>query len=402
MHLARGLIESGRDCIFLTSAMWPQGHALMQLALRQPLATSPLGAELRRRALPPPLNGGNTVGVARAREYLLQASLRMRPAASKRIVRARTAQFRRDSAKWIDKRGLGEESDLIIAQYTSALEPFRASRQAKKLLMYPIAHHAWMTEFLGAEGSHNPHWAPFLQGHDLTREERANLDEEIHRADLVLLPCSFARDTFVDSGVDPGKLRILSLGVDFDEVAATPHTTSPSGPLELLFAGQINQRKGIGYLLEALATTTTSDWHLTLIGGASAAIRERLESDYPSVAIKGTMPRWELKRHMAQADVFVLPSLAEGFGLVALEAMSMGTPAIVTPRTFGADIVTSGEDGWIVPAGDAVRLSETLESIARDRIRLPVISNAARKTAQRYTWKSYARAATRLIQDEFD
>ena len=66
---------------------------------------------------------------------------------------------------------------------------------------------------------------------------------------------------------------------------------------------------------------------------------------------------------MREHDVFVFPSLFEGFGLVITEAMSQGVPVITTDRTAGPDLIQDGVDGWIVPAGSSIAIKEVLYKI---------------------------------------
>ncbi|MCC4249433.1 glycosyltransferase family 4 protein [Microbacterium testaceum] len=281
----------------------------------------------------------------------------------------------------------------MIAQYTSALDAFRSAGAAKRVLLYPIAHHRWMRDFLGQEAERNPDWAPFLQGHDILGEDEADLDSEIELADLIIVPSSFARDTFIQAGVAGSRIRVVPLGTDISTIPQATRTDR----FTVMFAGQLNQRKGISYLLDAFDRAQIPEARLVLIGGAGEDIRTHIRRNYPHVDIQGTRPRWKLKLAMAEADVLVMPSLAEGFGLVALEAMSVGTPAIVTPHTFGGDVITDGIDGWTTPVGQSEDLARLLASVASDREQLARVSDAAVATSHRFSWDEYGSRAMSAI-----
>jgi glycosyltransferase involved in cell wall biosynthesis len=93
-----------------------------------------------------------------------------------------------------------------------------------------------------------------------------------------------------------------------------------------------------------------------------------------------------------RADVFVFPSLSEGMGLVALEAMACGCPVIVT--THGpSEVVRDGIDGFVVPAGDAEAVRVALEKLYQDPELRQRMSQSAQEQAARYSWDRYARAA---------
>ena len=92
---------------------------------------------------------------------------------------------------------------------------------------------------------------------------------------------------------------------------------------------------------------------------------------------------------MQQQDVFVFPSLFEGFGLVLTEALSQGIPIIATPNTCAPDIIEDGKEGLITPIRDSDAICSTLEQLHEDRERLHTMKKNALKRASEITWKSY-------------
>jgi glycosyltransferase involved in cell wall biosynthesis len=100
---------------------------------------------------------------------------------------------------------------------------------------------------------------------------------------------------------------------------------------------------------------------------------------------------------MAAHDVFVLPSLFEGFGLVLLEAMAMGLPVITTPNTAGPDLITDGEEGFLVPIRSAEAIAEQLELLRADRARRDSMSDGARRRAAEFTWTDYERSLAACV-----
>ena len=92
---------------------------------------------------------------------------------------------------------------------------------------------------------------------------------------------------------------------------------------------------------------------------------------------------------MAAHDVFVFPSLFEGFGLVLLEALAMGLPVITTAHTAGPDLIHEGVEGFIVPIRDSAAIAACLELLHCDRARLAEMSRQARCRAREFSWASY-------------
>jgi glycosyltransferase involved in cell wall biosynthesis len=258
-----------------------------------------------------------------------------------------------------------------------------------------------MEKNLQEERRRNPEWSEFLQGAVLPRERRRILEREIELASDIVVPSTFAKRTFVESGVDSARVHVISLGADRvegddgDQFERPQGDLTPRRPLRVMFAGQVNERKGISYLLDAVAAIGAESIQLELVGPVSTAMRHKLSTSYPEVLLRSPMPRRELMRRMQTADLLALPSLAEGFGLVALESMAVGTPAVVSDRTFATDVITSGVDGWVVPAGSMSSLTRLLQDLAARPQSLAVVGQHAQQTASRYTWKRY----TLAVQD---
>jgi len=96
-------------------------------------------------------------------------------------------------------------------------------------------------------------------------------------------------------------------------------------------------------------------------------------------------------------DVFVLPSLVEGFGLTALEAMSCGVPVIVSENTFGSDVVSDGQNGYVVPIRDVEAIVDRLRLLASDEALRTTMGANARATAEQYSWDAFGRRALELV-----
>ena len=89
---------------------------------------------------------------------------------------------------------------------------------------------------------------------------------------------------------------------------------------------------------------------------------------------------------MAQHDLLILPSIAEGFGLVILEAMASGLPVIATPNTGGPDIIEEGVDGFVVPIRDPDAIAHRVLSLHDNPERLEFMSKSALRKAEAMSW----------------
>ena len=92
---------------------------------------------------------------------------------------------------------------------------------------------------------------------------------------------------------------------------------------------------------------------------------------------------------MMQADVLVLPSFSEGFGLVVTEALACGLPVIVTPNVGASDLVSDGSEGFVVPVCSSEAIADRLQTLHRDRDLLAQMSENAQAAAAKRPWDVY-------------
>jgi glycosyltransferase involved in cell wall biosynthesis len=126
--------------------------------------------------------------------------------------------------------------------------------------------------------------------------------------------------------------------------------------VNVLFLGQINLRKGGGRLLDAMRLLRDEPVELTLVGPAE--IDPSAWADLPKVRWMGPVPRSEVARFYQEADVFILPTLSDGYALTQLEALSQGLPVIASRCCGGA--VEHGRNGWVLEDVEPATLSRTL------------------------------------------
>ena len=392
-HLATGLRARGVQVQFLSSAMFPR-DALMGALSQKKVLPQRLRQELARRLLPVGSHTRqNTRSLAALEEVLAWVASRAHPATGRRAVSWRTARFRAGLAQRVrDSTGT---LSAVVGQYTSCADAFAVRGDFRRILMYPIAHHDWMRDFLAEEAAANPRWAPYLQGHDIQGFERDLLEAEIELADLILLPSTFAASTFTARGVDPAKLVVSPLGSE--DWSPPEDQPGDDRAFVVLFAGQVNQRKGIGYLVEALAAVQDPRVQLVVVGKSSDAMRAEITRAFGRTRFISSMPRENLMRQMAQADILVLPSLAEGFGLVALESMAVGTPAIVSTHTFASDLIRHEVNGWVVPAANRSAITSLVEALAADPDRVRRVGGGAAQVARARTWFQYGLSTADLL-----
>ncbi|HEX6940051.1 MAG TPA: glycosyltransferase family 4 protein [Longimicrobiales bacterium] len=181
--------------------------------------------------------------------------------------------------------------------------------------------------------------------------------------------------------------------------AAGPRPAPPdSACFELLFVGRLVERKGVHYLLEALARLRPGRCvHLRVVGdgpmrGAlEARARELGLAD--RVHFDGFVSRADLARRFASCDAFVLPAIVdakgdtEGLGVVLVEALTYGKPVIASAAGGITDVIRDGETGVLVPPADAGALAHAIEALAADPARARALGAAGRVHVEReFSW----------------
>lgn len=165
------------------------------------------------------------------------------------------------------------------------------------------------------------------------------------------------------------------------------------GPLRLLFVGNLIPRKGLHRLLAALAHVPQADWQLTVVGNTAVdpaytrviqrqIARLRLT---PNVTLRGPLLSQPLAEAFASSQLLVVPSSYEGFGIVYLEGMAFGLPAIAGTGGAAHEIISEGVNGFL--ADDPAQLAQHIHTLHQQRQRLAAMGVAAQQRYRAHpTW----------------
>jgi glycosyltransferase involved in cell wall biosynthesis len=276
---------------------------------------------------------------------------------------------------------------LVVQAHSNALPSIVAKKlNITIMLNVSIAHHDWMVNELTHEKETNPLWSKNLQHQKISRYDRWHLNREIANSDFILASSSFTISTFQEQGVPPEKFLLLPLGYDPIKFDSSNQSSQRNG---FIYVGQLTQRKGLSYLIDAYERfASNSKMGLQLIGRDSGGLMPYL-TDLPGITIQSHVDQLALSEYMHKASVFVLPSLAEGFCLSALEAMASGLVVILYDRTGVHDIVRNGENGFIIDPRDTQKLAGLMEMLNSKPQLISEISKRAKETAAIYTWDKY-------------
>ena len=217
---------------------------------------------------------------------------------------------------------------------------------------------------------------------------RHRIIEEIHLADYIFCPSSYAKRTFVAQGISEDKLVVCPYGVD--TTTFTPREGSrASAQFNILFLGSICMRKGVHYLLEAYQNAGLKNARLLLAGPVDPSFRPVLRCYEGLFEEVGPIPHSQVLQQYQEADVFVMPSLADSYALVVLEAMSAGLPVIISENTGTADVIENGRQGFVVPIRNTREIAEKLTFLYENREQCAHMGMAASSAARVRNWDNY-------------
>jgi glycosyltransferase involved in cell wall biosynthesis len=214
-------------------------------------------------------------------------------------------------------------------------------------------------------------------------------DETFAMADAVICASSFTKHSLAAAG-SQAPAHVVGYGVDLDLFSA--RTDAPAAkPLTVGFVGALSQRKGARYLLGALAALPKGSAKL-IIYTRTSVDRDLIRGfEDVDIEIRGGLSDAALAADLKGCDLVALPSIAEGFGLVILEAMACGVPVLCTTSTGGADFIVHRQNGLLILPGSTAAIEQELVWALSHRDELFAMGQAARREAEKHTWAEYRR-----------
>ena len=254
-----------------------------------------------------------------------------------------------------------------------------------------------------------------LHGDAESREREAVESSIIGCSDAVFVSCREEREQFRELyGNSPGTVEVITPGVDRAFFSPGSRSGARSAlslgaqPV-LLFVGRIQPLKGLDVAIETLAALGRSDATLLVVGGASGvdgetelarvlALAESL-GVVDQVRLVPPQPHHLLATYYRAADVVLVPSRSESFGLVALEASACGTPVVATAVGGLLSLVEDGMNGFLVPQRDAQLFAARVGQILTDRVLAERMGEFGVQRSAAYSWRGAAVRMRRVVAE---
>jgi glycosyltransferase involved in cell wall biosynthesis len=337
---------------------------------------------LRRRSVGIPFDQITSVSTPAAMAHL--ASIRMplvRDASGNLEHRLRT-HFDRS----VSRRLPSDRCEVVLSMYGSASETLARAREGGKrgVLNFVNSHPSFKNRHLRELGN-------LPDGHPemVSEREQQEISRELENASLVLAPSRFVARQLEAVGVPRQNLVMEPYGVDLDMFRPRNGSARPSpDPIRCLYVGQILHRKGIPLLLDVARRLQRRPVEFLLIGPVRS--REVLHDVPSNVRWRDSLTAEQVAEEMQGADIFVLPSIDDAFGLVTLEAMATGLPVIVSDHAGSSEDISDGNTGLVVPAGDGAQLQQAIERLIDDAALRRTLGAAARRHVEHgRSWTDY-------------
>jgi glycosyltransferase involved in cell wall biosynthesis len=179
------------------------------------------------------------------------------------------------------------------------------------------------------------------------------------------------------------------------------------GPLRVLFVGSLILRKELHTLIAALAKLPKENWRLEVVGSLttdspySTRIKDLIAAHElgDRITLLGSLPREDLVKCYARNHVLAVPSSYEGFGIVYIEGMGFGLPAIASTAGAAQEIITHGLDGFLVKPGDVTAIAESITELHSNREKLAQMSASALDRYSRHaTWTESSKSVFEFLR----
>ena len=228
------------------------------------------------------------------------------------------------------------------------------------------------------------------------KDEAKRFADEISFVDYHIVASEFSKKALEYEGVPSDNIFVVAYGIDENRFISEPRTYE-NGKLNLIYVGEVNQRKGIYQICEAAKNLNNPNIEFNIIGAGYEAQKELLAPYEKYVTFHGQQYFEKLQAHLKHNHVFLFPSMGDGFGLVLLEAMAAGLPVIASYNSAGPDLVTEGVNGFLINACDEEALIDKIQWCMDNQDKLSVMGAKAIETARQYTWKRYEKGIANTV-----
>jgi glycosyltransferase involved in cell wall biosynthesis len=295
--------------------------------------------------------------------------------------------------RWAARHNATEMPDIVHCWSGIAEESLRACRkQTVCTVARGSAHIREQFTLLAAEERRVGRKLEKPSSWIIAREER-----EYALARRVIVASQFARDTFIKQGQPAEQVAVVQLPASepafaarAPDVEARIERLRSGAPLRVLYTGLISYRKGMHDMLEVLQALGAR-MEFRMVGTVLPECRDFVQQAARHAVIEPAVPERELEDVYAWGDIFVLPTIEDGFAVVLTQAQAAGLPILTTTNCGGPDIIASGGQGWVAAIRSPQAIIEQLEWCDDNREAVAAMVEQLHMNPAPRTWDDVAR-----------
>ena len=237
----------------------------------------------------------------------------------------------------------------------------------------------------------------------------AQIREQLHFywTDIIVTNSEFNRKEVRSLGIDKKEILVLPPALERENLQDATELEESKVGISILCVGHCIPRKGIIYLIEAFSQLERQGIKLHIVGNLNKHKKYRqkavslidqldLQND---VILHSRLSQTELNQLYSSADIFVLPSLKEGFGIVLLEAMYFSLPVVTTNISAMPELVKDGENGLLVSPGSSQHLAQALSRLVSDlELRENMGKKGKEQVIKSYYWEQTSSRFLQIVQ----
>lgn len=287
---------------------------------------------------------------------------------------------------------ISDEISGIISFPNCSLETFKMLKTinptSKCIIEQPIGYYKEAEKIFLEEKELHPEFSDSITFSNQSETFKNRIDEELKMSDNIFVASRFVKNTLVKNKIDEKKIVINPYGSFIAPISNIKYKKNEK--FNILFVGQLSQRKGIKYLLEAVKKLKQENFnvHLTLVGKIYGSGNWMKYYDKTIDTYIAHTSRDNLKEIFQQSDIFVLPSLFEGSALVVYEALACGLPAIVSTNT-GSDMIQDYKNGFTIPIRDSNAIVDKIVYLIDNPEKLNEMKEQALLNSHDMSWLNY-------------
>lgn len=227
-------------------------------------------------------------------------------------------------------------------------------------------------------------------------------EQELELADYIIVASNATRDSLIKNQISSEKIVVIPYGAALTKNIDFSTKRKDKKSFDILYAGRMNPLKGVHYLIEAFKQLDLKNCTLHLVGGNEypPGWLEKTLSKSNNIKYYGSVPYNQLSKIYLSCDIFVFPSLYEGFGLVVLEALSHGLPVIATKTGVASDILSDPKIGLLIEKRNVDDLKKAILQYYDNNNFLDVADHEILNQIKLYSWEAYRISLAKYLTEK--